>query len=102
MTGAKMAQNKSYYSITYDIADVKRLAKIAKIMVNYTQRVLYRVLEGELTPEQEKQVKEKVAKVMELMEDSVIYFKLCTECVAKITSSGKKIPVQTDQAFIVV
>ncbi|GEM_PF-180992 len=97
-----MAQNKSYYIITYDIADDKRLAKIAKIMVNYTQRVLYSVFEGELTPEQEKQVKEKVAKIMEPMEDSVIYFRLCTECVAKIKSSGKKTPVQTEQAFIVV
>lgn len=97
-----MAQNKSYYIITYDISDNKRLAKIARIMVNYTQRVLYSVFEGELTQAQIKEIKEKVAKIMEPMSDSVIYFRLCTECVAKIKSAGKKTPVQTDQAFIVV
>jgi CRISPR-associated protein Cas2 len=97
-----MAQEKSYYIISYDICDSKRLNKIAKIMVNYCERVLYSVFEGELTHKQKIELQQKVSKIMMPEEDSIIYFRLCSQCVNKIKSAGKRIPIMTDDDFMIV
>ncbi|MEZ0329680.1 MAG: CRISPR-associated endonuclease Cas2 [Dissulfuribacterales bacterium] len=97
-----MKPKKSYFVISYDISDNKRLAKIAKIMTKYTTRVLYSIFEGELTHEQERAVKSEVKRLLLPEEDSVIYFKLCTECADEIRTLGMKVPIQRDENFIIV
>jgi len=97
-----MALEKSYYIISYDICDPKRLNKIAKIMLNYCERVLYSVFEGELTHRQKIELQQKISKIMAPEEDSVIYFRLCSHCVSKIKSAGKRIPVKTDDDWTII
>lgn len=97
-----MKPKKSYFVISYDISDHKRLAKIANVMTKYTTRVLYSIFEGELTSEQEKAIKFEVKDLLLPEEDSVIYFKLCEECADKIRAGGRKMPIQRDENFIIV
>ncbi|MEZ0329214.1 MAG: CRISPR-associated endonuclease Cas2 [Dissulfuribacterales bacterium] len=97
-----MKPQKSYFIVSYDISDTKRLAKIAKRVEKYLNRVLYSVFEGELTDRQLKQLRDEVEDIIMLDEDSVIYFKLCTECAEQICTKGLKVPIQKDEDFVIV
>lgn len=94
-----MKPKKSYFIISYDIANKKRLAKIARYSEKYLNRVLYSVFEGELTDVQFAQLKSEVDKVLVLDEDSVFFIKLCAECVENIHIQGSKVPLQKDKNF---
>ncbi|MDD3553728.1 MAG: CRISPR-associated endonuclease Cas2 [Deltaproteobacteria bacterium] len=97
-----MKPTKSYFIVMYDISDSKRLRHVAKITGKYLNRVLYSVFEGELTDKQLFNLQQEIKNHIMLEDDSVIYFKLCPECVTKIHTRGRRIPVQLDKDFIVV
>lgn len=97
-----MKPQKSYFIVSYDISDAKRLAKIAKRVEKYLNRVLYSVFEGELTDRQLAMLHEEVNDIMITEDDSVIYFKLCSECADRIRTKGRKVPIQKDDDFLIV
>jgi CRISPR-associated protein Cas2 len=66
--------------VTYDIADGRRLNRVAKIMKDYGLRVQKSVFEVDVTIGQFKVMRARIEKELELLEDGVKYFPLCGTC----------------------
>lgn len=66
--------------VTYDIADGRRLNRVAKIMKDYGLRVQKSVFEVDVTIAQFKVMRTRVEKELEMVEDGVKYFPLCGQC----------------------
>ncbi len=79
---------KTRYVISYDISDSKRLQKVAKIMEDFGQRVLYSVFECNLTPGELLRLKGVVEPLLDPLEDKVLYYSLCKKCTAKTQLLG--------------
>jgi len=68
---------KHNWLIIYDIADPKRLQKIAKIMEKYSVRVQQSVFEAVAPEYIIEELRVKCRKVMNEQEDYIVSFKLC-------------------------
>ena len=80
---------KQFVIVSYDIADEERLRKIAKIMEDYGFRVLYSVFECYINRSLFEEMKTKVEKLIDHLEDSMIYYFLCEHCREKIEHIGR-------------
>ncbi len=86
--------------VSYDICDVKRLPKVAKLMEAYGVRVQYSVFECELTEKQVQQMQRRLKRVMKLEEDSVRFYRICESCKEEITILGQGKVSETDYYYI--
>ncbi|MGB9673408.1 MAG: CRISPR-associated endonuclease Cas2 [Anaerolineales bacterium] len=77
-----------FYLLTYDIADPKRLVKVAKVMESIGERVQDSVFEAYLNEAELERLLKKVNKIMELEEDSLRIYLLCAACRGKIRCIG--------------
>jgi len=66
--------------ITYDIANVRRLQRVAKVMLDYGLRVQRSIFEADVSPAQFRQLRERTEAEMDFQEDGVKYFPLCKQC----------------------
>ena len=90
-----------FYVISYDIPDDKRRSQLAKVLKGFGTRVQYSVFEAHLTRTQYADLKRAVDRVIDLSEDSVRYYALCSACadrvevpaVGEVTSDPKTIVV---------
>lgn len=78
---------------TYDVADSKRLAKIAKIMEDYGTRVQYSVFEIHADISVLEEIMRRVSREIKNEEDSVRLYPLCKNCEKKLEVIGN--PVYT-------
>lgn len=75
--------------MSYDIADDKRLRKVANCLENFGQRVQYSVFECHLTEAQINQLKAKLKKLIDNKEDKLRLYSLCSKDQARIIVDGK-------------
>ncbi|MBM4330717.1 MAG: CRISPR-associated endonuclease Cas2 [Deltaproteobacteria bacterium] len=87
---------------SYDISDPKRLARVAKAMKGYGERVLKSVFECNLDRRRFGNMKIKMDELIEPIEDSVRYYILCEKCVRVVEYSGKGEGFQQDEDYVVV
>ena len=80
------------YLVLYDIADRKRLARAAAIVLDYGIRVQKSVYEVRLTQQSLAALRRRLADVIEPEEDGVKIVPLCESCMARRTSSGAALP----------
>jgi CRISPR-associated protein Cas2 len=80
---------RSFFLLTYDIADPKRLAKVAKAMEAVGERVQDSVFEAYLNESELDKLLKKVQKVMKAEEDSLRVYVLCEACRGKIRCVGQ-------------
>ena len=80
---------RNFYLLTYDIADPKRLAKVARAMEAVGERVQDSVFEAYLNPPELARLLKKMEKVMNLKEDSLRVYLLCGACREKIKCLGQ-------------
>ena len=66
--------------VAYDIADPKRLHKIAKIMQDYGERVQKSIFEVNLTKRSFSSMVRRVKNAIDPEVDGVKFFPLCEEC----------------------
>ena len=66
--------------VAYDIANPRRINKIARIMKDYGKRVQKSIFEVSVSEREFARMKERTEKQMELSEDGVKYFPLCEKC----------------------
>ncbi len=66
--------------VAYDIADPKRLQRIAKIMKDYGLRVQRSIFEVEATPALFAELRRRTETAMDPAEDGVKYFPACGPC----------------------
>lgn len=79
---------RTFYLLTYDIANPKRLAKIAKAMEAIGERVQDSVFEAWLSAADVEKMVKKVNKIMNVKEDSLRMYILCGACREKVRCVG--------------
>lgn len=87
--------------VAYDIADPRRLSRVAKIMLDYGVRVQKSIFEVELNPGAYLEMKRRVEDVIVREADGVKYFPLCRRCAAFVEIIGKGQQVEADRAFYI-
>ncbi len=80
----------THYLICYDIAEPKRLQKVARMMEDFGVRVLYSVFECYLTPVQLEALRRSVEPLLDPLEDSIRYYVICERCESKIEHLGRE------------
>lgn len=79
---------RKFYLLTYDIADPKRLSRIARAMTAIGERVQDSVFEAWLNAAEMEKLQKKVKKIMKEKEDSLRLYSLCEPCKEKIQWFG--------------
>jgi CRISPR-associated protein Cas2 len=92
---------RSLFLLTYDIADNKRRAKIAKLMEAMGERVQGSVFEAYLDPAELQKVVKRSEKVMKMEEDSLRIYFLCESCRPKLKTMGLGKPTPPPATLIV-
>ncbi|BBE31742.1 CRISPR-associated endoribonuclease Cas2 3 [Tepiditoga spiralis] len=77
-----------FYVVSYDITDNKKRNKIIKYLESYGVRVQYSVFEAELNETQLNSLKRNLKKSINLNEDTIRIYPLCSECRKKIETIG--------------
>ncbi|MEI6758520.1 MAG: CRISPR-associated endonuclease Cas2 [Chlorobium sp.] len=75
--------------VSYDICDIKRLPKVAKLMEGYGVRVQYSVFECTLTERQLQELQRRLKRLMKPEVDSVRFYRICDSCRDEITILGQ-------------
>lgn len=88
--------------VAYDIADVKRLARVAKVVKDYGLRVQKSIFELTIDRNSFLEMKERVEREIEPDEDGVKYFPLCEKCAGTLEIIGQGIFVDPDQEYYVL
>jgi CRISPR-associated protein Cas2 len=96
-----MTRGPQHIIASYDIRDPKRLAKVAKIMKDYGERVLKSVFECNLNDEQFRSIHKRVEAIIDHMEDSVRYYFVCEKCVGNVEISGLGNGFAEDEELII-
>lgn len=83
--------------VTYDVADHKRLAKVAKIMEDYGTRVQYSIFEIHADGAILSEIMRRVSGVLDEQNDSVRIYPLCKSCEKKTEVLGNPVYVSPQQ-----
>lgn len=75
--------------VAYDIADDKRLLRVAKTMLDYGVRVQKSIFEVDVTPPVFRELKDRVEKIIAWEEDGVKYFPVCERCAGTVEIIGQ-------------
>ncbi|OGR02137.1 MAG: CRISPR-associated endonuclease Cas2 [Deltaproteobacteria bacterium RIFOXYD12_FULL_50_9] len=86
----------------YDIANDKRLNKVAKILKDYGVRVQKSKFEMDVSESTFAHLRERIGKVIVPAEDGVKYIPLCEKCRNKIEIIGQGRYVDPDSEFYVL
>ena len=87
---------------SYDIHDPKRLSRVAKIVKDYGERVLKSVFECNIGENQFAKMQERIDAVIDPVEDSIRFYKVCGKCVKNIEVLGLGLPFVEDDSFYLV
>ena len=90
-----------YYIITYDIPDTPRRTKIAKILLDFGNRVQYSVFEAELTEELYQKMVKRIRWHLIENEDNLIIYRLCQNCTAQKEQLGCGQLVEDKDVYII-
>lgn len=89
--------------IIYDISDVRRLAKVAKILTEYAVRVQKSVFEFEGNNKSIKRIRYRINKAIEEDEDYIVYFNICESDWQKKVKYGPKVNEEVEeQAYYIL
>ena len=74
--------------VAYDIANPRRLQKVAKIMKDYGVRVQKSIFEVHVDSIRFQQMRNRAEMIMDLHADGVKYFPLCPKCADTLVALG--------------
>ena len=74
--------------VCYDIADPRRLQKVARIMKDFGVRVQLSIFEVDVPPHVFRRLRARTEAVLDMEEDGVKYFHLCGPCSGKTVCVG--------------
>ncbi len=86
--------------IAYDISNDKRRNKVAKLLLDYGNRVQYSVFEAELTKELLDELIRRVKPYINEKEDSLRIYKICNRCLEQITLIGNAELLLPEDVFV--
>ncbi|HZU76394.1 MAG TPA: CRISPR-associated endonuclease Cas2 [Dehalococcoidia bacterium] len=83
--------------VAYDVPDDRRRARLHTLLLGYGRPVQLSVFECEVTAEEARALKRRVAHAIRPRQDNVRYYPLCAACAAKIEDgSGARRPPEPD------
>jgi len=88
--------------VIYDIANPKRLSKIAKVIKDYGVRVQKSIFEVDVNNTVFEEMKFRVEKIIEASEDGVKYFPLCGKCKNTVEIIGQGVFIDPDEEYYVL
>lgn len=86
--------------VAYDIADYKRLCRIANLMLNYGKRIQKSVFESYLNDIQTIALIKSINSIIEPVKDRVILYHVCMKDSMKVIIAGKQIRHKDYDYFI--
>ena len=87
--------------VAYDIADPRRLAKIAKIMKDYGSRVQKSIFEVAAKAGVFEEMRRRVEATIVPEEDGVKYFPICDKCAGTVEIIGQGVFIDPDQEYYI-
>jgi CRISPR-associated protein Cas2 len=99
---SRHARAMQYLLVCYDIAQPRRLQKVARLMEGYGQRLQYSVFLCYLNPVQIVQMKQRAEKLCLREEDSIVYIPLCGACHDAIEVYGHRDLPPVDAPCVIV
>ncbi|MDO9530101.1 MAG: CRISPR-associated endonuclease Cas2 [Syntrophales bacterium] len=87
--------------VAYDIADPKRLTRVAKIVSDYGVRVQKSIFEVAVDDRIFAEMKARIEKVIVLEEDGVKYFPVCEKCAGTVEIIGRGVYTDPDEEFYI-
>jgi len=88
--------------VIYDIAEPRRLNKIAKVIKDYGIRVQKSIFEVDVNSTAFEEMKFRIEKIIEMSEDGVKYFPLCEKCKNTVEIIGQGIFIDPDEEYYVL
>jgi len=88
--------------VAYDIANPRRLNRVAKVVKDYGIRVQKSIFEVNSENRLFAEMKFRIENEMELSKDGVKYFPLCEKCAGTLEIIGQGIFVDPDEEFYVL
>ena len=88
--------------VTYDIADPRRLNKVAKVVKDYGIRVQKSIFEVDVDDKRFIEMKARIEELIEVSADGVKYFPLCEKCAGTVEIIGQGFFVDPDEEFYVL
>ncbi len=77
-----------FYMICFDVADQRRLRKVANELENFGQRVQRSIFECWLDDSDLFELKQRLANCIQAGDDSIRYYSLCTQDIGDIQIDG--------------
>jgi len=90
-----------YLVVAYDITDDKRRNRIAKVLEDYGDRVQYSVFECNIARKHFLRMRDRLEKIMNPDEDSIIFYHLCRSCEIEIERMGVEKGRLSEEDYIV-
>lgn len=87
--------------VAYDIADPKRLTRVARIVSDYGVRVQKSIFEVMVSDRVFAEMKTRIEKVIVPEEDGVKYFPLCEKCAGTVEIIGQGLFTDPDEEFYI-
>lgn len=78
---------KRWHLVCYDVRDPKRLAKVAKAVKGYGDRVQLSVFRARLSKRQKEELRLVLTKLME-DEDDLLIVEICPACAMRVVAGG--------------
>ena len=88
--------------VAYDIADPKRLNKVAKVIKDYGLRVQKSIFEVSVDQNLLTEMKSRIEDIIEPCADGVKYFPLCEKCAGTVEIIGQGIFIEPDEEFYIL
>ncbi|MDY0300865.1 MAG: CRISPR-associated endonuclease Cas2 [Trichlorobacter sp.] len=88
--------------VAYDIANPKRLQRVAKIMKDYGLRVQKSIFEVDIDEHMFAVMKLRIEAEIDIEQDGVKYFPLCSRCCNTAITFGKAIKTVKNEKYIVI
>ncbi len=88
--------------VAYDIADPKRLNKVAKVIKDYGIRVQKSIFEVDVDKTVFEEMQLRIEEIIEPSEDGVKYYPLCEKCAGTVEIIGQGIFIDPDEEFYVL
>ncbi|MBW2615934.1 MAG: CRISPR-associated endonuclease Cas2 [Deltaproteobacteria bacterium] len=88
--------------VAYDIADPRRLNRVAKVVKDYGTRVQKSIFEVDVDDRRFTEMKARIEELIEAYEDGVKYFPLCEKCAGTVEIIGQGVFVDPDEEYYVL
>jgi CRISPR-associated protein Cas2 len=90
-----------FHVVAYDVADDVRRLAVARILEGFGTRVQRSVFECHLTAASFRELRDRLAEVMDLDEDSVRLYRVCADCLNQVELLGG-VPVTEARRYFIV